>query len=74
MSKKEKIFEFNKKINALNPAPTETSPEYIYTNALIEDEYLRDVLMSITFRGPMSVEQLAEKIGKSIELFPLGKR
>jgi len=67
MTKKEKIFEFIKKINALNPAPTERSAEYIYTNALIDDEYLLDVLLNITFRDPMYVEQLAEKIGESIE-------
>lgn len=67
MAKKEKIFEFIKKVNALNPAPTEMSPEYIYTNALIEDEYLLDVLMNINFRELMYVDQLAEKMGESVE-------
>lgn len=67
MTRKEKIFKFISYVNALNPAPKETDPEYIYTNALIDDDYLLDVLLNITFRDPMYIDALAEKIGKSVE-------
>ncbi len=67
MTRKEKIIEFVKKVNALNPEPTETSPEYIYTNALIEDDYLLDVLLNIPLRKLMYVDELAEKIEQPVE-------
>lgn len=65
--RKEKIKKLVTYINCLNPAPKETDPEYIYIDALIEDDELLDILLQINFRNPMYVEELAQKLNKSIE-------
>lgn len=67
MTRDEKIKKFVAKVNALNPNPQPTDPEYIYTNALIEDDYLLDVLLEIDFRSPMYLDELAKRIDRSIE-------
>lgn len=67
MTRKEKICKLVTYINVLNQNPKETDPEYIYTNALIDDDYLLDVLLKIDFRHPMYIEELASRINRSIE-------
>ena len=67
MTRKEKIIAFSSRVNVLNPEITETSPEYIYTDALVKDDYLLDVLLKVDFRHPMYIDELAERIGESIE-------
>lgn len=67
MTRKEKILKLVTYINCLNQSPKETDPEYIYTDALIDDDYLLDVLLKIDFRHPMYLSELAERIEKSVE-------
>ena len=49
MTRKEKICKLVTYINVLNQDPKETDPEYIYTDALIDDDYLLDVLLNIDY-------------------------
>lgn len=65
--RKEKIFELITRVNCLNTSPKETDPEYIYTDALIDDDYLLDVLLKTNFREPMYIDELAGRIGESVE-------
>ena len=67
MTRHEKIMEFCRRVNVLNPNLNEKSAEYIYTNALIDDDYLLDVLLKVDFRHPMYINELAERIGESVE-------
>lgn len=67
MTRKEKILKLVTYINCLNPAPKETDPEYIFVDALIEDDDLLDVLLKIDFRHPMYVTELADRIEKTVE-------
>lgn len=67
MTRKEKIIDFCSRVNVLNPSITETSPEYIYTDALVKDDFLLDVLLKVDFRHPMYINELAERIGESVE-------
>ena len=53
MTRKEKIIDFCSRVNVLNPSITETSPEYIYTDALVKDDFLLDVLLKVDFRHPI---------------------
>ncbi len=67
MTREEKILQFCAKINVLNPNLTTKSAEYIYTDALIKDDYLLDVLLKIDFRNPMYIDEFAKRIDVTIE-------
>lgn len=68
MTREEKILEFCRKTNVINPDMKTTSPEYVYTDALIgDDDEALDVLLHVTFRKPMYLDDLAEKCGKTVE-------
>ncbi|MFX4263415.1 FAD-dependent oxidoreductase [Pelotomaculum propionicicum] len=53
-------------INVLNQNPTETSPEYIFFDALLTDEMI-DTALKIELRTPTYIDQIAERIGKPLE-------
>ena len=53
-------------INALNQNPTETSPDYIFWDAILTDEMV-DTALKIELREPTYVDTVAERIGKPVE-------
>lgn len=67
MTRQEKLLKLTSYINVLNQNPKVTDPEYIYMNALLDDDYYLDVLANINVRVPMYVNELAEKMGEPVE-------
>lgn len=53
-------------INVLNPNPTETSPEYIFFDALLTDEMV-DTALQIALRIPTYLDEIAKRIGKPLD-------
>lgn len=67
MDRKEKLCRIVSKINCFNKNPKESDTEYIFLDSILADEML-DPLMMLETRGePVYVDELAAKIGRSVE-------
>ena len=67
MNRKEKLLKLVTHMNCFNAEPTEKSVEYIYLDTLMPDEDMIDAALALELRVPTYVEELAPRIGKSIE-------
>ena len=67
MNRNEKLKKLVTHMNGLNQEPTEKDMEYIYLDTILTDDQMIDAALALELRVPTYIDELASRIGKSIE-------